>query len=289
VSGLTKSQVAVVGLGLMGGSLAGALRDRCRAVIGVTRRQETAEIAVTRGLVDWATLDLAEGLAEAGVVVLATPVRVILRLLGEIGPLVPDGCLVIDLGSTKKQIVARMAQLPEGVQPLGGHPMCGKEASGIEVSDPALYQGQTFVLTPLQRTSGEALQLGAALVEALGARPLFLDAECHDRLVAAISHLPYLLACSLVGVAGELAAADGRVWDVAASGFRDTSRLAASDVTMMTDILLTNPRAVREALAACTARLRELDALIDDGDEAGLRAALSAACERRRGVYPCNG
>jgi prephenate dehydrogenase len=250
---LAEGRVAVVGLGLMGGSLAGALRGRCRTVVGVARRTETIEAALARGLVDQGTIDLASGVRQADVVVLATPVRVILRLLDEIGPLLPDGCLLMDLGSTKAQIVARMAALPAHVQPLGGHPMCGREVSRIAAADPTLYRDHTFVLAPLLRTSQEALALGRALVEAAGARPLILDPDRHDRLVAVASHLPYLLACALVGAAETTASTDPMVWDVAASGFRDTSRLAASDVTMMLDILLTNRGAVLEALGTCDA------------------------------------
>jgi len=281
VKHLSESHVAIVGLGLMGGSLAGALRGRCRTVIGIARRTETIEEGVSRGLVDRGTTDLASGIHQADVVVLATPVRVILRLVDEIGPLLPEGCLLLDVGSTKAQIAARMAALPEHVQPLGGHPMCGKETSGIGVAEPTLYQGRTFVLTPLPRTSDAALALGRELVEAAGARPLILDPGRHDRVVATISHLPYLLSCALVGAAEETAARDPTVWDVAASGFRDTSRLAASDVTMMLDILLTNRAAVLEALDIYTGQLRHLTRLVESGDEDGLRSTLSAIRDRK--------
>jgi prephenate dehydrogenase len=248
----------------------------------VARRTETIEMALARGLVQRGTTDLASGVRQANVVVLATPVRVILRLLGEIGPLLPEGCLLMDLGSTKAQIVARMAALPDHVQPLGGHPMCGKEVSGIAAADPALYRGHTFVLTPLPRTSEAALALGRALVEAVGARPLILAPGRHDRLVATVSHLPYLLACALVGTAEAIASADPTVWEVAATGFRGTSRLAASDVTMMCDILLTNCEAVLEALNTCGAQLHRLSHLVEIGDEERLRVVLAAIRDRRR-------
>jgi prephenate dehydrogenase len=272
---LENARVTVVGLGLMGASLAGALRGKCEVVVGVARRQETIESATARGLVDEATLDLRQGLAAAHVVILAVPVRAILSLLDEIGSLLPDGCLILDLGSTKAQITAKMAQLPEHVQPLGGHPMCGKEVSGVDAAEPAIFHGATFVLTPLPRTSENALALGTALVTALGSRPLILEARRHDRLVAMISHLPYLLSCSLVSATERVALEDSAVWDVAAGGYRDTSRLAASDVTMMLDILLTNRAAVLDALSAWRSQLRDLADLIESADEDGLRAALT--------------
>ena len=195
------------------------------------------------GLVDEATTDLSAALSQADVVILATPVRVILRQLAEIGPLLPEGCLLMDLGSTKAQIVAAMAKLPPHVQPLGGHPMCGKETSGIEVADPAIYQGRTFILSPLPRTSPEALALGEALARAAGANPLVIDGARQDYLVATVSHLPYLLACALVRTADATTSQDPLVWKIVAGGYRDTSRVAGSDVTMMVDILMTNQRA----------------------------------------------
>jgi prephenate dehydrogenase len=173
---LADCQVTVVGLGLMGGSLAGALRGRCRAVVGVARREPVLQVALAQGLIDRGTTNIAEGVAGADIVVLATPVRVIIRQLAEIAPLLPEGCLLMDMGSTKVQIVAEMARLPGHVQPLGGHPMCGKEVSGIEVADPALYRGRTFILTPLPRTSEAALALGCELAEATGAHTLVLEA-----------------------------------------------------------------------------------------------------------------
>ncbi len=277
---LSSARVTVVGVGLMGGSLGGALRGRCRSVVGVDRR-ETIEIARTRGLIDRGTTDLARGVHQADVVILATPVRVILRLLDEIAPLLREGCLLLDVGSTKAEIIDRMAALPDYVQPLGGHPMCGKERAGIEAADPALYQGATFVLTPLPRTAPQALSLGRSVVEAAGAHPLILPPRRHDRLVATISHLPYLLACGLVGATAEVAAADPTVWRVAASGFRDTSRLAASDVTMMLDILLTNREAVLEVLDRFRDQLGTLRQLLEAGDEAGLRTNLEAMQQAR--------
>jgi prephenate dehydrogenase len=278
---LTDARVAVVGLGLMGGSLTGALRGHCRTVVGAARRAETIEIALARDLIDWGTIDLAQGVHGADVVILATPVRVVLRLLAEIGPLLSEGCLLMDLGSTKSQIIARMAGLPDHVQPLGGHPMCGKELSGIEAADPMLYHGSVFFLSPLPRTAKAAVALGHSLVEAIGARPLVIEPDRHDRLVAAVSHLPYLLACGLVGTAEWAASADPMVWEVAASGFRDTSRLAASDVTMMLDILLTNRRAVEEALKAYQAHLCNLAHLVQSSDEEGLRTVLASIRGRR--------
>ncbi len=282
---LADARVAVVGLGLMGGSLAGALHGRCARIIGVARREETIEQALSQGLINDGTTDLAAGVNRANIVVLATPVRAMIAQLEQIGPLLSPGCLLMDVGSTKAQVVTRMERLPAGVQPLGGHPMCGREVAGIAAADPTLYQGCTFILTPLNRTSPGALALGRSLVEAIGAHPLILKPEQQDRLAATISHLPYLLACALVSTADALTSSDPATWEIVAGGFRDTTRIAGSDVTMMLDILLTNREEILEALNTYRANVRKLAQLIASGEEKDLREALATIRTLRREMY----
>jgi len=279
-------QVTVVGLGLMGGSLAAALRGQCPTVTGVARRAGTVDAALARSVVDRATVDLADGVSGADVVVLATPVRTILRQIAQIGPLLPGGCLLMDLGSTKTEIVNAMAHLPDHVQPLGGHPMCGKESSGLEAADPALYHNRTFVLCPLPRTSEAALALAGRLVNAIGARPLLLEPQRHDSLMATASHLPYLLACALVATAGTAAAADPTLCRLLASGFRDTSRLAGSDVTMMLDILLTNRHEVLKAVDNFRGQIDAIRRILETADGEAVHAALSAIRADRLRMLP---
>ena len=281
---LADCKVAIVGLGLMGGSLATALRGRCAEIVGVDSNPDTLAFACAHDIVDRvAEFDAA---LECDVLVLAMPVRTILvhlRLVTRAEIRNPKSTVVIDLGSTKSEIVAAMQDLPVGYDPIGGHPLCGKESSGIEVTDAALFRGARFVLSPLPRTSDRALALARQLVAALGARPLVLDAATHDRLVATTSHLPYLLACALIGSAER--AADDRVWDIAASGFRDTSRLAGSGAAMMSDILLTNRNEILRALSTVRAELDRLAGLIGSRDESVLRAALDTARERRAQLF----
>jgi prephenate dehydrogenase len=283
---LQGAQVTILGMGLMGGSLAGALRGRCRLVVGVSRRVETLEAALALGLIDQGTTDTAQAVGQADIVVLATPVRTILHQLGEIAPLLKPGCLLMDLGSTKTQIVARMEQLPDHIQPLGGHPMCGKELSGIEAADPALYEGRTFILSPLPRTSQAALALGCELAEAAGAHALVLEPERQDFLVGTVSHLPYLLACALISTADATTSADPAAWEIVAGGFRDTSRVAGSDVTMMLDILTTNRKEVLKAIDMYQEQLRSLAVLLENGNEEQLRAKLTAIRATRLEMFP---
>jgi prephenate dehydrogenase len=282
---IAECRITVVGLGLMGGSLAGALRGKCEGIVGVAHRMKTLNRALTDGLIDTGTTDLAAGVDRADVVVLATPVRVIMRQLAEIGSMLAQECLLMDLGSTKAQIVAAMEGLPDNVQPVGGHPMCGREVSGIGAVDPTLYQGCTFILTPLSRTSQEALGLAEELVEAVGAHPLELAPERQDFLVATLSHLPYLLACALVSTADTTISADPATWEIIAGGFRDTARVAGSDVTMMLDILLSNKEEILRALATYQTTLSGLAQLVKSGDESVIRPVLRTIREKREEMY----
>jgi len=164
--------------------------------------------------------------------------------------------------------------------------MCGKEVSGIEAADVALYQGRTFIISPLARTSPEALALGEALARAVGALPLVVDAERQDYLVGTLSHLPYLLACALVSTADATTSSDPLVWQILASGFRDTSRVAGSDVTMMLDILLTNRDEITKATRFCVSQLEHLIRLVEEGDEEHLRSELGHIRQTRKEMYP---
>jgi prephenate dehydrogenase len=279
---LQHCRVAIVGLGLMGGSLALALRGRCAALIGVDIDPATLALARAQGVVD-ETVVFGPALGRADLVVLATPVRTLLDQLASLPPPSSRGQVLIDLGSTKAAVTRAMAALPEGWQPLGGHPMCGKETGGLANAEAGLYRGRTFVLCPLERTSPQALALACELAEAAGAEPLVMDPARHDALAALVSHLPYTAAAALMQAV--LAEGDPAAWQMAASGFRDTTRLAASDLTMMTDILLTNREAVLAALSAYRGQLDQLTAAIDSADPAALRAALEPAQKRRSQLF----
>ena len=286
-SSLDQAQVTIVGLGLMGGSLAAALSSEkiCRRVVGVARRPSTLTTARALRFVHEGTTDLQAGVSDADIVVLATPVQDILAKIETIGQWVKPGCLLIDVGSTKGAICRAMAQTPDHVQPLGGHPMCGKESSGLTMAEPGLYRDRVFVLTPLERTSADALNLGLDLVRGIGARPLILEPQRHDHLVAAISHLPYMLAVTLVATAELLAQDDDLLWKLAAGGFRDTSRVAAGSIQMMMDILETNRDPILNTLQQAQAQLTLLTDLLQNHRMDDLQTLLEAAHDRRMEVY----
>jgi prephenate dehydrogenase len=273
---LADCRVGVIGLGLMGGSLALAIKDACRSISGYDVDPRTLDQALDRCLIH-RSIDL-HG-AEVDLLILAAPVSAILDWIDRAPAVFSGEFHLIDLGSTKTQIVERMQSLPDRISPLGGHPMCGKETSGLAVADGDLYRGCTFALTPLDRTRPETVNLAQELVGALHARSLILDPQAHDRAVAAISHLPYLMATSLIDAVAQLA--DDTAWSLAASGFRDTTRLAASDVTMLLDILKSNRAEVLHALHSAQSALQETIELIEREEWETLRAKLEATRAKR--------
>lgn len=274
---LTECRVGIIGLGLMGGSLALALKNACRSISGYDVDPNTIAQALDRGIIH-RPIDLRGD--EVDLLILAAPVSAILNWLDRVPQVLSGEFHLLDLGSTKVQIVERMRTLPDRISPLGGHPMCGKETSGLGAAASDLYRGCLFALTPLERTQPSTLNIAQELTVTLQARSLLLDPQQHDRATATISHVPYLLASTLVDVA--LNAADDALWTLAASGFRDTSRLAASDVTMMLDILKSNRAEVLKALDSAQTSLQETSELIKREDWTELRAKLEAVREKRR-------
>ena len=281
---LSEQRVCIVGLGLMGGSLAAALQGQCAALAGYDNDPAARSQAGELGWFDSIAPDLPTALQDTDLLILAVPVRTILDILNRIGRSLPEPHMVLDIGSTKADILAAMESLPSGVDAVGGHPMCGKEMSGIAAADPDLYRGCRFVLCPLERTQPGTLDTAHKIISLLEAVPLVMDAERHDRLAALISHLPYLLAASLVQTASTLGVNDP-VWDLAAGGFRDTSRVASSSLAMMLDILLTNQKPILDALSTCQALLNDLSDAIEQKDEQRLLDILEPARETRSSLF----
>ncbi len=279
---LKDCHVGVIGLGLMGGSLAMALRDAqaCESISGYDADQRTLDQALQRGIID-RSIDLRGDRVD--VLMLAAPVNAILDWLIKIPAVFSGNLHVIDLGSTKGQIATAMQALPDRISPLGGHPMCGKETSGLGVATPDLYRKCLFVLTPLDRTQATTLVIAQQLINAISARALMLEPDRHDQLAATISHVPYLTSAALVEAA--LQADDDAAWEMASSGFRDSTRLAASNSTMMLDILMSNQSAVLTALTRLQASLETLADLIQQGDRTALRAIMDAARSRRTTLF----
>ncbi len=282
--------LAIVGLGLMGGSLALALRDvrapaadhwTPQTIIGITRTRATLDAALARGAIDAAS-DSLDAARDADLIVLCAPVRTILEQIPQLGRLARDGALILDMGSTKREIVRAMNRLPERLTAVGGHPMCGKEVAGFDAAAAALYRGKIFALTKTERTTPDAFNAARRLAQTIGSRVVELDAARHDEIVAAVSHLPYVVAANLVNTVSAFAQADAQVWALAASGFRDTTRVAASDVTMMLDILLTNRENVADLMRRYARLFDQAADAVCGADEQTLRELLERAAHVRR-------
>ncbi|MGB9672746.1 MAG: prephenate dehydrogenase, partial [Anaerolineales bacterium] len=238
---LSDCRVLIVGLGLMGGSLALALKGKCKDIVGFDKDETTCEFAQNHQLVSQAFSSF-ENLPAVDLIILAIPVGGIVRMLSEINRVIENPAVVLDIGSTKQVICQEMEKLAERFDPIGGHPMCGKERLGIQNADASIFVNAPFALVPLERTSEDAKNLVSQLVQSIGSQGIWIDAEIHDRWVAAVSHVPYLLASALtLGTPIESSMLIG-------SGFRSSSRLAATSTTMMADVLKTNRRQILQAM-----------------------------------------
>lgn len=270
--------MVIFGLGLMGGSLAMALKGHCHTLTGIDPDPAAVQSARQQAVVDRAAVQPGDLLADADLIILAAPVNTILGILVSLPALCAHPAIVLDLGSTKRMICQSMRELPEQFDPIGGHPMCGKENAGLVNADPALFSGANFALVPLERTTPEARRTAEELVKLIGSRPIRMDAETHDSQVAATSHLPYLIANALA-YCTPLSAAP-----LAASGFASTTRLAVSPASMMMDVLETNQDAILTSLHQYCQHLAVLENLISTGNLPELQAVLTAGADNRKQI-----
>ncbi len=270
---LERCTVHIVGLGLMGGSLAMALRGKVAHITAEDIAPEVLAAAEQRGVIQGAGTA-----AGADVVILAVPAHLIPQMLPQLP--ITSGALVMDLGSTKTRICQALDALPPDVLAVGGHPMCGLAENGYANAIPTLYAGARFVLSETARTTSEARALAEALVGAVGAYPLWMDRARHDAVTALTSHLPHLLSFALMRVAMEAAGEYAELYELAAGGFDGATRLARTDAAMLVGMFTTNAEQLRAAAARMREQMDALDALLDDAD--ALRETLSAIVEARR-------
>lgn len=240
----------------MGGSLALGLRGKCAALYGIDPDLSTLELALSQHIVDYTDSDPAKLLPEADLVILSAPVPAILTLLEQLPSFTPNPCIVMDLGSTKKMIVDAMSCLPDRFDPIGGHPICGKEKLSLANAERTLYYSAPFLLTPLERTSARALSAANEIIEALGAKVTILDAVEHDRILASTSHLPFLLASALA------LATPNDVAKFVGTGFKSTSRLAGTPSSMMLGVLQSNRENVLNAIHSFQNQLAEIESAL---------------------------
>lgn len=281
-------KVALIGLGLIAGSMAHAMRRHglAGAIAGHARSAETREAALEIGLVDTVHARAAEAVANADLVVLAVPVGAMEAVAREIGPHLKPGCTVTDVGSVKQAVIEAVApHLPEGVHFIPGHPLAGTEHSGPYSGFATLFENRWWLITPLPDADAGATARLRALCEGMGANVDEMDAAHHDLVLAVVSHTPHLIAYTMVGVADHLRrVSQSEVIKYSASGFRDFTRIAASDPTMWRDVFLTNKDATLDILGRFTEELFMLQRAIRMGDGEQLYDYFSRTRSIRRGI-----
>jgi len=282
-------RIAIIGLGLIGGSLGLALKKSGAVdlkIIGIPRREETLKQALDMGAVDEGTTDHVKGSAEADIIFICTPINLIVPIVSEIAPGLKKGAIVTDVGSSKHGIVSQAEKImPKGTYFVGGHPMAGKETTKLEAAEADLFQDKTWVLTKTSKTSSRALEQIEQLAKRIGAKTIIMDPKTHDLIVAAISHMPLAVAASLVNSIANESEKD-LMAKCAASGFRDTTRIASGDPILGVDMFTTNKRAVLKMISDFKRSLANLEKLIKEGNGEKIREELEKAKSFRGSIYP---
>jgi len=281
-------RLCIIGVGLIGGSLARALREagEVREVIGCGRGEKNLQAAVRLGVVDRYETDPADAVVGADVVVIAVPLGAIEPVLRATAPHLSSATVVTDVGSAKSSVIADVQRIygtiPSNFVP--GHPIAGTEQSGVEASFATLFQNRRVILTPLAETSAAAHRLIQRMWEQAGAEVMDMEARHHDAVLAATSHLPHMLAYTLVDT---LARLDDRaeIFRYAAGGFRDFSRIASSDPKMWHDICFANREQLLEMMALFRADLERLAEAIRSNDRATILATFERAKQARDNLY----
>ena len=282
------NRVALIGLGLIASSMAHAMRAGGLAgeITGHAKSAETRAVALEIGLCDHVYATAAEAVRGADLVVLAVPVGAMAAIAAEIGPHLAPGATVTDVGSVKQAVIEAVApHIPEGVQFIPGHPMAGTEYSGPRSGFASLFQNRWWLLTPAPEVDPAALARLEDLLKAMGAKVNRMEPAHHDQVLAVVSHTPHLIAYTMVGVADHLAqVSNSEVIEYSASGFRDFTRIAASDPTMWRDVFLTNKDAVLDILGRFAEELFVLQRAIRMGDGEHLFDYFTRTRAIRRGI-----
>jgi len=280
-------RMAVIGVGLIGGSLARVLREKGAVgeVVGIGRGEANLRRGVELGVLDRYSLDAKEGVQGADLVFIATPVCSIPGVVAEIAPFLAPGAIVTDGGSVKEYVVEACEQLmPEGTFFVGGHPIAGTEHSGVEASFATLYQGKRCIVTPTPRTDPAALAKVVEVWKLAGSTVPLMDPVQHDRVVGAISHLPHMVAYSLVNAVDGYDRFGGELLSFTAGGFRDFTRIASSDPVMWRDIALTNRDAILETMDFFAGYLAKLRSMVEAGDAAALESFFLNSKQKRDAI-----
>jgi prephenate dehydrogenase len=276
--------VTIIGLGLIGGSIGLALTKGKKSrweIVGYSRRQESVANALSLGAIERGESNLKDAVRRADFVIIATPVLTVGEIFSKIAPHLPSGCVVTDTASTKVQVMKWANEvLPPTVNFIGGHPMAGREAYGIQAATAELFQGCTYCLTPSDKASEKSIDTVIGMIEKLGAIPFFIDAQEHDNLVAGISHLPMLLSAALASLTTANPSWP-KMSKLAASGYHDLTRLASGNPEVNSHICLSNQEAIVYWIDKFSQELETYRQLVVEGDKR-LEQALAEANKARQ-------
>lgn len=272
-------EIAIFGVGLIGGSIGLAIKRRQIAdkVIGIGRHKESIDEALRQGAIDEGSLDI-ERAKDAGLLILAAPVKGIINVIAQLPKIIRRDCIVIDVGSTKTEIVK--AAQNYGLNFIGCHPLAGREKRGVEYSMPDIFKNSLCLIVPSRKAEKEGVEKIKRFWKELGARTELMDAGAHDRALAFVSHLPHLVAYSLIDCIS------ARYLRFAASGLKDTTRIGLSDPFLWRDIFLTNRKEILAAIKDFKASLGCFELLIKNNQPKALAAYLAKSRNKRNAIAP---
>ncbi|MHB9036541.1 MAG: prephenate dehydrogenase [Armatimonadota bacterium] len=262
--------IAIVGVGLIGGSLGMAAKKHrlARRVIGIGRTEQKLMRAKILGAIDEYSMDIENGAAEADLVVICTPVRMIGPTIHRMAASLKNGVVITDVGSTKGEVVRQVMDiLPKGIHFIGGHPMAGSEQNGVDAAFPDLFLGATYVFTPTNNTDLNALGKLTSLADAMGSNVEIMDPDEHDSATAIISHLPHVMSAALLEIAEEAQHKSGKVFRLAAGSFKDLTRISDSPPEIWRDVAVTNRKALLDAIEMFEGSVQDFKRALVDCDE----------------------
>jgi len=272
-------RMVIAGVGLIGGSLALVCKEKgiVSEIIGVGRSEGNLRDAVNLKAIDSYTSKIEDAVKGADIIVLATPVSSLIRLAKEMAPYLSPGAIVTDVGSVKGSVIEIEKIIPSNTFFVGGHPIAGKEKSGVKAASPGIFHGSRCILTPTPKTNPDALSIIQSMWELSGARVICMEPERHDLIFAAVSHLPHVISYALVNTLLDLEKEEEGVISYSAGGFRDFTRIAASHPEMWRDICLMNRENIIRMLERYEKSVERLKSLIMKGDADGLFAEFDRA------------
>lgn len=279
-------KITIIGLGLIGGSLAKALHEKLgiREIIAVDNDKKALGLAAEQGVISSALREPDQSVYDSDIIFICTPVNLITGYIDILAGKVKDTCIITDTGSIKGEVAKHVEKMPEQPCFIGGHPMAGTEKSGFVNSLPHLFENAYYILTPGSAATPESVSVLSAVIEGIGAIPLIMSADDHDQAAGGISHLPHVLAAALVNLVKDIDKGTGRIAMLAAGGFRDITRIASSNPDMWRNIVLTNRDQLLELLKMLNTKLSKFACRLENGDSEAIYDFFSEARQFRDSI-----